>query len=219
MRGPAPFGRSNSLRRRIIGLVPGGCAFAEAADCPAVRARLIWDAWLDASVLTVEAIPATSRNPDAFDLARFAGMATTVIGSGGSEHVVLSDGYRRIRIDVARGTLCHGPVCLGYLLEGLGGIDGRIMSLRRLVSLNRLGRFARHLYPREPRAPRWIASLRAHDALQDGAHHRDIAIALFGANMVRQNWGRGSDCLRLRVQRLVRGGHRMVNGGYQALLS
>lgn len=183
-----------------------------------MRARLIWAARHDASVLTVEAIPAASGNPEAFDLARFAGMATAVIGSGGGEHVVLSDGYRRIRIDVARGTLCHGPVRLGYLLDGLDGIEGRIITLRRLVSLNRLGRFARHLYPREPRAPRWIAALRAHDALQDGAHHRDIAFVLFGANMVGQNWRRGSDCLRLRVQRLVRGGHRMVNGGYQVLL-
>lgn len=197
---------------------PGGCAFAEAADCPAAQARLLWAASHDVSVLDVEAVPALVGDPNRFDLPRFGGLATVVVSPGGPEHIALSDGYRRIRIDVVSGTVRQGPVRLRYRLDGFHGIDARILTLRRLVSLTRLGRFVRHLHPPERQAPRWVAALRAHDAMLDGASQRSIAIALYGPTMTIANWGQGSDVLRLRVQRLLRVGRHMVQGGYRALL-
>jgi len=50
-----------------------------------------------------------------------------------------------------------------------------------------------------------------------GASQRDIAVALFGERRVAAEWSRGSDCLRLRVQRLIREGRRMVQDGYRDL--
>jgi hypothetical protein len=197
--------------------MPGGCAFVEDSGCPAPRARLLWDSQHDHSVLTVEAKPASSRHRDTFDLARFFDMATALTTDRG-EHVVISDGYRRIRIDAERETLCQGPVHLKYKLQGVDGIEGKILTLRRLVALSRLGRFARHLHPPERLAPRWVAALRVYDAAQDGAGYREIAIALYGEASVELNWRGGSDFLRLRIQRLLRSGRQMVTGGYRSLL-
>jgi hypothetical protein len=198
--------------------INGGFAFAETPCCPATRARLLWDARYDASVLTVEASPALPAHHDVFDLSRFWDMATVVFPREGGEHIALSDGYRRIRIDVGRGTLCEGPVHLHYELQGLAGIEAKILTLRRLLALCRLGRFARNLHPPERLAPRWVAALRAYDAVREGGDHREIAIALYGEKSTSVGRESGSDFLRLRVQRLARTGRYMASGGYRTLL-
>lgn len=188
------------------------------AGCPAPRARLLWDARHDPAVLSIEAFPIGYGVKDSFDLSRFADLTTIIIGQGGVEHVVLADGYRRLRLDVLQGSLRQGPAYLHYRLEGLVGVEARVLTLHRLLALWRLGRFARQLHPPERRARRWIATLRAYDAISDGASHRDIAVALYGERAVSLDWGRGSDVLRLRIQRLLRMGRQMATGGYRLLL-
>ena len=196
----------------------GVCAFFEAADRPATAARLLWDAQHDPSVLTLEASPARRGDCEAFDLARFASLATVIVSPDQNEHIVLSDGYRRLRMDIRHGTLLQGPSHLRYILEGLTSVEPKLLTLRRLLALRRLGRLARTMHLREPLAPRWIAALRAHDAVRDGASQRDIAIALYGERMVNMEWRGGSDFLRLRVQRTLRAGRYLATGGYRALL-
>jgi len=166
----------------------------------------------------MEAKSASVGCHDAFDLSRFGDMATVVNSGSGDERLVLSDGYRRIRIDVRRGTLCGGPVLVRYELQGLANIEAKILTIRRLVSLNRLGRFTRHLHPRERLAPRWISALRVYDALGQAISHREIAAVLYGERSSTVGRESGSDFLRLRIQRLARLGRCMVAGGYQALL-
>lgn len=145
-------------------------------------------------------------------------MTTVVISPNGGEHAAISDGYRRIRLDVASGTLCDGPVRLRSKLEGLQHIDPKILTLRRLIALCRLGRFSSQLHPPERLAPRWIAALRAYDALRAGATQRDMALGLYGGDAVRRDWGKGSDTLRLRVQRLAGVARKLAGGGYRELL-
>ncbi len=132
---------------------------------------------------------------------------------------MISDGYRHIRIDVTRGTLRAGPVHLRYEMQGFESAEARILTLRRLLALCRLGRFARNLHPRERLAPRWLAALRVYDAVGHGASQREIATTLYGQQSTALGRDSGSDFLRLRVQRLVRIGRHMVGGGYLSLLS
>jgi hypothetical protein len=62
-----------------------------------------------------------------------------------------------------------------------------------------------------------VLALRALDGRLDGATHREIAAALFGANAVpERDWI--SHELRDRTARLVRLGIAMMNGGYRRLL-
>lgn len=196
----------------------GGFAFAALPSCPAPQVRLLWDARYDSSVLSVEATPALSRDADIFDLARFWSLTTIIAEPEGAEHVVLSDGYRRIRIDVTYGTLREGPVHLRYELCGLARVEAKILTLRRLLALCRLGRFARNLHPPDHLAPRWVAALRVHDAVEQGASQREIATILYGEKSTVLGRDSGSDFLRLRVQRLVKTGRYMVSGGYRTLL-
>jgi hypothetical protein len=167
--------------------------------------------------LAVEAHTMSSAS-DSFDIAHFGNIASVVVSDNGCQHVTLSDGFRRIRIDVVGGCVLRGPVRLHYRLSGFRQLDDKLLTLRRLAALRRLGRFARSLHPPEPRAPRWIEMLRAHDATRAGASQREITAALFGQRRARDEWRTGSDSLRLRVQRLVRSGREIIAGGYLRLL-
>lgn len=69
----------------------------------------------------------------------------------------------------------------------------------------------------DARRKRLILALRALDGRLNGATHRQIAAALFGANAIPdRDWI--SHDLRDRTARLVRLGVTMMNGGYRRLL-
>src|ERR1700761_6047379 len=107
---------------------------------------MLWDAETDPSVVAVAAHPVARADSNAFDLAAFADIATVVLAADGRELVALSDGYRRVRFDVARGSILDGPVRLDYLLGGFDHIEERIVTLRRFVTLRKTGKFAPSLF-------------------------------------------------------------------------
>lgn len=135
---------------------------------------------------------------------------------------MLSDGYRRIRIDIEQGSLaCGRPVLLRYAMQGFVGqrTEARLLPLRRLAGLLRTGRFLPALFPAERRVERLIEVLRVADALSAGASQREIAAVLFGSERVSSDWRTASDSLRSRVRRLAREARRMATVGYREMLA
>lgn len=144
---------------------------------------------------------------------------TIAVNGDDTEHAVLSDGWRHIRIDIESGSLGAGmPVVLHYRLAGVAGAESKLLPLRRLIYLCRHRRFARGLFPRDPRVARHLMALRVHDALAAGASQREIAAILFGGNPADWVHDDRSDSLRSRVRRLAREARRMADGGWRALL-
>lgn len=167
----------------------------------------------------MKAAPAHPADPDGIPLADIARWLTVAVDAAGGEHAVLSDGWRHIRLDIETGLLAGADtVVLHYRLCGTVSAQTRILPLRRLLDLCRHHRFTRSLFPRDPRMPRFVAMLRAHDALCKGASQREIGAALFGEERVRNDWNAQSDSLRSRVKRLARDARRMAAGGYRQLL-
>lgn len=197
----------------------GGSTFAERPDLEVPDARIIWHADLDPGTLRVIAIPATSDDPDRIEPAMLSPWLTIVSDADGFEHAVLSDGWHRIRLDLAAGSLVSGePVVLHYQLKGVPSALPKILPLRRLLDLCRHRRFAASLFPDDRRIERSLELLRVHDALTDGATQREIARALFGEDRANQDWRGTSDSLRSRVRRLVRDAATMAHGGYRFLM-
>jgi hypothetical protein len=178
---------------------------------------LIWHACLDPGTLAVDAVPAKLADEDAIDPAAMAAWLC-IVDEGRREHAVLSDGYRRIRLDLVSGSLRGGPVVLHYRLTGTHSVSAKIMPLRRLVALCRHRRFIDSLFPPDPRMARWIEILRVHDALVAGASQREIAEVLYAWQAGAERWREGSDGLRSRLRRLVKEARTLARGGYRQLL-
>lgn len=189
----------------------------EAPGLPAPLARPMWSATAHPAVLAAVA-SGTGEATDLLDLRRLAPIVSLVDGHEQGEHLLLSNGFRTIRLDVLAGTLAQGPVRLRYLLAGFASAEMPLLTLRRLMALARTGRFARSLHPREPRTRRWLLMLRAHDALAKGADQREIAAVLLSSSARQSRWRSQAPSLRPQVQRLVRGARFLAEGGYRELL-
>ena len=190
---------------------------AEASATPGDTSHVVWSATVDPAVVTCATEPIAPDHPDAFSIDRLTIPTMTIVGVSGVEHLSISDGLKRIRLDVVSGTLLDGPVRLHYRLAGFSDADTQLLTLQRLLAVNRLGRFARGLHPRETKVERWVMMLRAHDLSAQGASQREIARELFGPG-VSAEWRVRSDFLRLRIQRLLRDASAMISGGYLDLL-
>lgn len=198
---------------------PGGCTFAEHPDLQAPEARIIWHADFDPEAIGVTAVSADPSDPDSIRIDRIAPWLTIAADAAGREHAVLSDGWHHIRLDIEEGRLAgQEAVLLHYRVRGLVSAEARLLPLRRFLDLCRHRRFARSLFPRDPRIDRGIAMLRVHDAIGQGASQREIGAILFGGERVARGWNDVSDSLRSRVRRLVREAGAMARGGYRQLM-
>lgn len=135
-------------------------AFSFGAGLGLAATDVFWRPGFNPSVLAVEARPVAPGHGDAFDIRSFDAMAT-VLRCGGSEHVLFSDGLRHLQLMVTAGSVLDGPVCLRTLLSGLRHMEAKVLALRRLCGLCRLGRLPRGLFPPERRAGRWESGYRS----------------------------------------------------------
>lgn len=153
-----------------------------------------------------------------FDFKRFTPFAS-LVREGGREHLVLADGFRRVRVDIVEGSLLRsGPVVLTFVLRAVASLDPPVLALRRLAAFVRHARFPSSLFPPPARLARRIEALRVGDALAAGASQREIAAVLFGYEAARAGWAGSSDSYRSRVRRLVAEARHMAGGGHRALL-
>lgn len=218
-------GISCGRHERLVSLAPlnmphlGGCIFAEDPTLVAPDARIVWADTVDPAILTVRVEPAGSPDPDSLDPSTLARWLTVVKSSDGREHAVLSDGYRRIRLDIEAGSLLTTePVLLSYRIQGLLGAERRVLPLRRFLHLCRHHRFSATLFPPEAGLRRAIDLLRVYDAFSAGAGQREIGEVLFGRERVREQWNGASDAMRSRVKRLMRDARGLAQGGWRTLL-
>lgn len=181
------------------------------------KARPLWRREVFPAILCVRARD-EGEHGERLDLGRLERFVTILKGPTGTEHLLLSDGWRTLRLDIMSGTVTAGPVLLDYQLCGMKRALGPLLALRQLLALWRGGQFSRSLHPPEARAARWILVLRARDALAAGANQKEIAAGLLDGAAAGPRWRVEAPDVRSRVQRLVRTARKMAAGGYLSLL-
>lgn len=189
----------------------------EHPDRAAPEARPLWRRKVHPFVLSARAVGGGAAE-DRFDLRAFTGLWTMVLGDGGAQHLLISDGIRSVRLDLMSGPLLSGPVTLDYVIGGFASAEPPVLVLRRLLALVRTGRFGRGLHPPDVRAARRVLLLRANDALAAGASQRELAEHLLGLEAGAKRWRIAAPTLRSSVQRLARGARLLAKGGYLELL-
>lgn len=214
-----PPGASRRVRPRAVRPerpACGGSTFAENPSIWAPAARIIWHADLDPGTLSVTIRPTSSADPDGVDRSALTRWLTIADDEDGREHAVLSNGWKRIRLDVEHGTLRDNrPILVHYRLKGIPSAASKILPLRRFIALCRRGSFAPSLFPRDPRLDRWLLALRVYDALRAGARQQDIVDVLFAAPARTAL----HDSLKARVRRLVAQARALARGRYRSILS
>jgi hypothetical protein len=168
-------------------------------------------------VLVADAVRAVP-GAEAFELHDQTVPVTLVVEPGGREELLLGRGAWSIRLSIRSGTLREGPVRLAYALDGFGALDAPLLTLRRLLALQRDHRFPVALFPRRSGGRRWVRLVAALDALAIDPRQRAVATALYGAPVVNADWVGRSDFLRSRVRRLIRQARQLAGGGYIDML-
>ena len=224
-----PSYRAEALRARaaqhelplgIIAESPGAANWGlhafEDPRLAAPHARPIWRSERHPFVLGAFA-EAWRADPNALELGRL-GATATILAAEGVERLLLTDGYRSVRLD-ARGTsLLSGSVRLHYDLAGVQAARRMIPVLQRFIAVVSNGAFLRSPHPPDRRARRQVLLLRTHDALQDGADQRTIAAELLSGTAANVRWRIESPSVRSQAQRLVHGARSMAAGRFWQLL-
>lgn len=209
---------TDSCCERIRPPCLGASTFLEDPRRSALEARLLWRADLDPAVVAVRAAPSGPDDPDALDLGRLRSLAILARGGTGREYIALSDGWRRLRLDVVEGSVGDADwVRFEYCLSGFRDLEPRLRTLHRLSNLRRAGCIHAANFPVPARQSHRLEALQVADGLRDGASYREIAEALFGEQRVRAEWRKRSDYLLSRVRRRAGEARRMLAGGYRTL--
>jgi hypothetical protein len=195
---------------------PFGLVRFEDADASVPRARPLWRSEINPQVLVAD-FGGNCRAEDVLELDRFRHLAH-LVSEKDMDHLLLTDGLRAIRLDAPLGAFESKEMPLRFHVGGVHLSEFSVLALRRLLALARCGRFARTLHRPEPRAPRWILQLRAHDALAAGADLRQVAEELLGRSTADTRWRTRDPSLRSQAQRMVRSARALANGGFRQLL-
>jgi len=212
------FGRRAAAPEALdpAAVVPDLCFVGAGPDADPVPA-VLWRWQADSSVPVLSLTPASAGDLDALDIGGLDLAVIVVRTQDGQQHVMVSDGGRRLRFAVADGDILGGPMRCQFHLPahrlGVASMEG----LRMLITLRDTGRLPSMRRGSGSKAARWMQMLRAHDARSAGASQRDIAMLLFGEARVQEDWNGRSDYMRMRVQRLLRAAEDLVWGGYRAL--
>lgn len=174
--------------------------------------------WTREACDTVLLARATAVPPGLDFQFRSGGVRITTCRSVGCEHLLLSDGERVIRLDLASGGYRDRAVQLQFVLPGPPLLAPQLLALRRFDAFVRRSAFSRLLHPAEPRGRRELLLLRTADALACGETQRAIAACLIDVDAAQAGWRDAHPELRLQAQRLVRDARARLAGGYRVLL-
>jgi type VI secretion system activator RovC-like protein/transcriptional regulator len=188
----------------------------ESPDLSAPEARPVWTAAAHPWVVRATA-ERFHADRDALNLERLGPFAT-LVRSRQAQRLLLSDGYRSIRLDLRGSEIGSSPVRLTYELNGIEALERPLLVLRRLRALSIRCRFRGSLHPRFSRARRLVQLLRTHDALRAGASQADIALVLLRPELERSRWRIHSPSIRSQAQRLVGAARQMSGGAFWHLL-
>jgi hypothetical protein len=115
--------------------------------------------------------------------------------------------------------LCDGG-SFGFVVPAGSDVRGTWAATARarvLMSTRRPGRARRAIRGPTPMGLLHMRALQALDGVLSGASQREIAIVLFGRDVVVQKWHADGE-LRARVRYLIRRAGVLTNGGYRKLL-
>ena len=180
-------------------------------------ARPLWRADFHPYVLRAE-IAGAGPPADLFELDRMSGIARLIVADE-TEHLLLSDGRKSIRLDGAPGTFGRGPVRLRYSIEGLATAEPPLLTLRRFLALCRGTQFCTHsLHGSRGSGETVDPDPTGMGCARYGRRPAPDSRKLLSRTAVGPRWRSRKSSVRSQVQRLVRQARQFAGGGFPTLL-
>lgn len=181
---------------------------------------MFWDPGVYPHVLQLHAfsggsIPGARQS----NLSKIAGLRRFLKTPDGRSHLLYNCGDHVLQLRI-HGADVTKPVQL--LTEAVTAPELQKARLLGLATLNQLwhgGADPCRPPSTLPNSDRLHFVLRALDGCLAGASYREIAIVLFGATRVRDDWNDGTGHLKNRIRRAVQRGRILVAGRYRCLLA
>ena len=202
---------------QIAAAAPWGLRYFEDPALDAARANVFWDDEASRDVLPVEAVPMDARHKYKMLLPSKLDCRVTIRHDPfGDRRDVL---FAKDGLFLQLAVFGHVPLSEARLLTpallSLEVFDRRARSRRQLVDLVQTGTMRPALYRMESRTRRLKHLVQALDGWLAQRSYREIAITMFGAARVEEEWSDPRDYLRDQVRRAVRGGRLLMEGGYR----
>lgn len=192
-----------------------GCLYADPPDHDASSATVFWHPQRYSSVLPVQAFDeSTDVQTTMFRLHEMNCATTLLLTDDGLQHMFVKDGGHGFQLAISGASLLRPVHLLADAVLDPKDVGLRLAAVQCFNDLRATGHLVPSHFPAEPASPRLRFVMQALDGALAGASHREIAVALFGAARVEEDWNSHSAYLRDRVRRAVKRGRALMNGGY-----
>jgi hypothetical protein len=193
----------------------------ENPDKPSTEAHTFWRRDVSRDILPLVSMPMRCRT--SVSTLSFADLQCNAVLRQRQEvdrqDIIFVDNGRALQVSVSGNIPLEEALLLTPALPAPRFGAQRLFAVKRFADLVKHGVLRPSLYPAERSARRLSLVLSALDGYLTGAHHREIAIRMFGAHQVERGWSDSGNHLRDRVRRAVRYGRDLMDGGYRRFLS
>lgn len=196
-----------------------GIVYSDEPSLDAGQARVLWRPDCYGGVLSIASTAASEDgNTPRFSLSAMQCPSLLILRPGDRQHVVFLGEGRGLQL-VVHGESVLNPVRL--MIDAAPGPRAARIQAELLKCFNDLsitGRMKPRYNLKKVSARRLKTVVRALDGAIAGASHKDIALAIYGAQRVQTDWDDPREHLKDHIRRTVRRGIRLMNGGYRSFL-
>lgn len=212
------YRRQYAHRAEVSCLERWGLRYFEDPFLDSRRANVFWRSESCSAVLPVTATP-LAQGARAFDIEHLQ-CSVCIATPDQSEvaDVIFRQEGRILQLSVSGSRTLQGVALSAFVVPMPSHSAGRVLALRRFVSLVKSSALLPNLYPPERRAARLTKVLSALDFWSEKRSYRDIGVHLFGEARVEREWNDPGDHLRDQVRRAVYYGRTLMTGSYRQFL-
>lgn len=197
-----------------------GVLYCDRCDRPIDNATVFWARDLNIDIIDARIVnsSADATEDNVLKLDKFTCKKLLLNGPGHSPQLLLKTGSKQLQVNCIGGDFANGERAIIPQIAPDRNIERQLLAMRRLFHLYSEQHFPDTLFKPDPKSARLGEVLTALDLWLRQTPMRDIAVALYGEQMVNDDWAPEGGYLIDRVRRSIRRGKFMMEKGYRQLL-
>ena len=198
-----------------------GVLYCDRCDRPIDNTIVFWARDLSVDIIDARIVnsPADETEDNVLKLEKFKCDKILLTGPDQTPQLLLKTGSKQIQINCIGGELLSGGRAIIPQIAPGRNIERQLLAMRRLFHLYSASEFAEALFKPDAKSARLGEVLTALDLWLRQTPMRDIAVALYGEQIVNDDWVPEGGYLIDRVRRSIRRGRFMMEKGYRQLLA